>query len=157
MKKNRPGTLVSDRAARTAADAIARSCSAIPTTIGVRYQEMLRDRPRPCRWSRSTRRSARSGSKWRRRRRQRAERRPGVRRLRTDRGRTWHADQGRAGDCDKAWLDRDGTGPGIKAGSRSESASESESVRMTPFLHHDRDRLRQQPPASRDGVREDRR
>ena len=66
MKKNRPGTLVTVLAHPATREAIAAVLFAHTTTIGVRYQEMLRDRlDREIRVGRDAA-SARSGSRWRR-------------------------------------------------------------------------------------------
>ena len=64
MKKNRPGTLVTVVARAGAARvAVAVCCSRETTTIGVRYHEMTRDMPGSRDRDRSTRRSARCGSR----------------------------------------------------------------------------------------------
>ena len=65
MKKNRPGTLVTVVAPPERREAIAGVLFTHTTTIGVRYQEMLRETPRSRDACRSRRRSGRSGSRWR--------------------------------------------------------------------------------------------
>ncbi len=90
----------------------------------------------------STRRSGRSGSRWRRTRRARGQRRAGVRGLRAARGRERTDGQGRAG----------ARHPALRRARADRGTGDRE-----PLLSHHRDRLRQQPAASRDGVREGRR